>query len=249
MWFAILCALIVISTHEISLRLPVFFWFFFFFLYFDWVTLELGIVQKPNRAELPSWNKMIERFYGSASVLGLTLPIGLQTCNYNNKNKLRGLFQCVLSTTSAQHVEPASATAGREWNREKDWERDWSEREWGRTANGEKQLSDRQSECAAYWNVGHKVLWLTDDETETSLNVRYMPEFLAFRTIFFWFILVFFLFFIFVFCLFCKSVFLLGLANTKTCFLVSGAGARAQRRLRLAQNLSSRFCVCVFLPA
>lgn len=48
------------------------------------------------------------------------------------------------------------------------------------------------------------------------------------------------------FCLFCKSVFLLGLANTKTCFLVSGAGARAQRRLRLAQNLSSRFCVCFF---
>lgn len=77
-------------------------------------------MQKPNRAELPSWNKMRERFYGSASFLGLTLPIGLHTCNYNNKNKLRELFQCVLSTTSAQHVEQASATAAKEWNREKD---------------------------------------------------------------------------------------------------------------------------------
>lgn len=91
------------------------------------------------------------------------------------------------------------AHTGREWNTERKTEREGErlKRTWAMERS--HWATDRQSECAAYWNVGHKVLWPTDDATETSLNVRYMPEFLLFRTIFsdlFWFFSFFFVFFV-----------------------------------------------------
>lgn len=146
------------------------------------------------------------------------------------------------------HVE----RGGREWNTERKTERERLKRTWARERS--HWATDRQSECAAYWNVGHKVLWPTDDATETSLNVRYMPEFLPFRTIFsdlFWF----FFPFLFFFCVFCKSIFLLGLAKTKTCFSVSQLQLELKPGLELSGVSGSHriwalvfvcLCVCVF---
>lgn len=66
------------------------------------------------------------------------LPSTPPTCNYNNKNKLRELYECVLSTPAA------AATSGQE----------------------DAVYADYGCLCAAYWNASHKVLWTESELPE-----------------------------------------------------------------------------------
>jgi len=214
-------SLIVISTHEISLHLPVFYFYFFF------TDSHYGLGScKKNVSELPSKRiaqeieediekHRIERLCAPA-LSRLTWRRVITTIKINYGNYFYAYFK--YATTSGQASE-------RRRNREK------------RMRMREKQMC----ECAAYWNVGHKVLWpaVSDGgkrqrQRRRRRRIRRMVA--AFASYF--------------------SVFCFWPANTKTCFFVatqlwlfSDSGFVLASPQFKSTNFSSFTCCFIFVFA
>lgn len=102
----------------------------------DWVTLSAWDRAKVySEPELPSRYKLIERERErreESAICRLALLAG-GTCNYNNKNKLRELFLCVLRARQVPKTRWAERERDRanyrererERCRERDWESEW----------------------------------------------------------------------------------------------------------------------------